>query len=69
MTAHEFEITIETDGSVKVHMRGIKGKSCLEYSKWLAEILGPVRETRATPEMYEPDGGVRIEVDAKARRT
>ncbi len=63
MASQEFEITIDPTGEVRVHMRGVKGKHCVEYAKWLAELLGREKSREMTAEHYEPEGVVRIDVD------
>ena len=35
MAQHEFDINIAPDGSVELHVKGMKGKSCLEAVKML----------------------------------
>lgn len=62
MEPQEFEITISAEGLVRVHMRGVKGKHCMDYTKWLASILGPVTSTEMTSEHYEPEGEVRLDL-------
>lgn len=68
MNAQEFEITIGTDGEVRVHMRGVKGKHCMDYAKWLSEVLGPIKSREMTAEHYEPEGQVRIDLHGSGRR-
>lgn len=65
MTAHEFEITIQPDGKVRVHMHGVKGRQCMEYAKWLAQVLGPAASTERTAEFYEPEQQVRIDIEGR----
>lgn len=36
----EIEVDILPDGSVKIHVRGAKGKKCLELTKKLEALLG-----------------------------
>ncbi len=67
MAQHEVEITISKSGEVKVHVKGVKGKGCLEYSKWLAEIVGKVKDQQLTSEYYEPDTKARIELHEELR--
>jgi hypothetical protein len=52
---HEVEIVISKNGEVKVHIKGVKGKGCLEYAEWLTEIVGKVKDRQLTSEYYEPD--------------
>ena len=54
--ASEKKITIEIgkDGKVSFTMNGVKGKACLEATKFLEEALGgEVISQEATGEMYE----------------
>lgn len=54
MPMHELDIEIDPKGHVKVHVKGAKGKKCLEYVKLFQEILsGEVVEQRLTSEYYE----------------
>ncbi len=66
MNTQEFEITIDAQGRVRVHMRGVKGRHCTDYATWLAGLLGPVVEREMTSEHYEPEGQVRIDVTGSA---
>jgi hypothetical protein len=60
MAQHEVEIVIAKNGEVKVHVKGVKGKGCLEYAQWLAEIVGKVKDQQHTSEYYEPEIKTRI---------
>ena len=60
MAQHEVEITISKSGQVRVHVKGAKGKACLEYAKWLTHVIGKVKSQQATSEMYEPEVKSRI---------
>ncbi|MHC4212056.1 MAG: DUF2997 domain-containing protein [Planctomycetota bacterium] len=60
MAKHEVEIVIAKNGEVKVHVKGVKGKGCLEYAQWLAEVVGKVKEQQHTSEFYEPEIKTRI---------
>lgn len=62
MPKHEVEITISKAGEVKVHVKGVKGKACLEYAEWLAEVVGRVKSTLLTSEYYEPEVKTRIDL-------
>jgi acylphosphatase len=63
MPQREFDITINPDGSVEVHIQGYKGKSCLEALKIFEQAVGPVASRRETSEFYEPDEEVRFRLD------
>ena len=60
MAQHEVEITISKTGEVKVHVKGVKGKGCLEYAKWLSSIIGRVKDQKFTSEYYEPETKTKI---------
>jgi hypothetical protein len=55
MAQHDVEITISKTGEVKVHIKGVKGKGCLEYAKWLTKIVGNVTDQKMTSDYYEPE--------------
>ena len=55
MAQHEVEIRITKDGQVRVHVKGVKGKACQEYAKWLTELIGRVKQQQWTSEHYEPE--------------
>jgi hypothetical protein len=65
MAQHEVEITISKTGEVKVHVKGAKGKACLQYAKWLTEVVGKVKDQKFTSEYYEPDTKARISLEQK----
>ena len=62
MAQHDIEIKISKTGQVKVHIKGAKGKSCMEYAKWLTQIIGTVKDQKLTSEYYEPDEKARIDL-------
>jgi hypothetical protein len=57
---HDVEITIEKSGEVAVHVKGAKGKGCLKYAEFLANLIGNVKEQTFTSEYYEPESHVEI---------
>ena len=67
MAQHEVEITISKSGEVRVHVNGVKGKGCLEYAEWLAEVVGKVKDRQLTSEFYEPDTKAKIELRTEQR--
>jgi hypothetical protein len=67
MAQHEVEITISKAGEVKVHVKGVKGKACLAYAKWLAELVGEIRDQQLTSEYYEPEIKARINLEQDLR--
>lgn len=67
MSQPEFEISIQPDGQVKVLVKGVSGRTCLNYADMIAEIVGKEVQRELTAEYYEQDTGVRIQ--AKQHRT
>lgn len=65
MEQHDVEITITKSGEVKVHVKGAKGKACLEYTQFIADLVGKVGDQRLTSEYYEPDSKVRVPLHQK----
>lgn len=65
MPQREYEITIGPDGNVEVHVKGYKGKSCLEAARFFEKIVGEVQSQQFTHEYYEPDEEVRYNIDQK----
>jgi len=63
MPQREFEITIAPDGGVELHVKGYKGRSCLEATKIFERIVGELRARRETSEFYEPDDRVQLNID------
>ena len=60
MAQHEVEIEITASGEVKVHVKGAKGKACMEYAQWLTEVIGQVKDQQLTSEYYEPEVQTRV---------
>jgi invasion protein IalB len=65
MPQSEFDINIGADGMVELHVKGIKGKGCLEVVKLFEQIVGELREEQKTSEFYEPEEQVRFQIDQK----
>jgi hypothetical protein len=65
MPQREFDITIAADGTVEVHVKGYKGKSCLEALKLFEKAVGEVKSRRKTSEFYEPEEQVRLNIDQR----
>ena len=63
MAQREFDITIGPDGSVDVHIKGYKGKSCTEAVKLFEQIVGEIRAEQKTSEFYEPEEQVQFHID------
>jgi hypothetical protein len=67
MAQHEIEIQILPTGEVKIHVKGVKGKGCLEYAKWLTEAIGKVQSRQLTSEYYEPEAKTRIDLQQELK--
>ena len=67
MAQHEVEIIVSKTGEVNVHIKGVKGKACLEYTKWLSEIVGKVKDQKLTSEYYEPEVKTRINLQQELK--
>jgi hypothetical protein len=65
MPQREFEITIAADGSVELHVKGFKGKSCLEAAKLFEQIVGELKSQEKTSEFYEPEEQVQFRIDQR----
>jgi hypothetical protein len=66
MRQREFEITIGPEGSVEVHVKGYKGKGCLEAIRLFEQMVGPVRDRRLTSEFYDPEEDVRYHMEQRS---
>jgi hypothetical protein len=65
MPQREFEITIGKTGEVELHVKGFKGRACLDAVKIFEEIVGEMKSQQPTSEMYEPEEQVRHRVDQR----
>ena len=65
MPQREFDLTIAADGSVQVHVKGYKGKSCLEAMRMFEQIVGELKQQRETSEFYEPDERIQFNIEQK----
>ena len=65
MPQREYEITIAADGTVELHVKGFKGKRCLEVAKLFEEIVGDMESQRETSEFYEPEEEVRHHLEER----
>lgn len=63
MEQHEFDVEVRKNGEVKIHIRGVKGKRCIDYMEFFKQVIGPIKEQQYTHEYYEPDSKVRIDVE------
>ncbi len=48
-------IIISPDGVTKIHVEGVKGKKCLDFSKTFEDALGDVVEKKFTSEYYQEE--------------
>lgn len=49
-------LNFHNDGEVKIETRGFSGKSCLEESKFLKDLLGDEISRQLTPAYYQKVG-------------
>jgi hypothetical protein len=67
MPQREFEITIAANGTVQVHVKGYKGRSCLDAMKIFEQVVGELKSRRETSEFYEPDEHVQFNIEQKGK--
>lgn len=65
MAQREFDITIQPDGNVELHVKGYKGRSCQDVVKLFEQIVGEVKSQQQTNEFYEPEEQVRFNIDQR----
>jgi Protein of unknown function (DUF2997) len=65
MPQREFEITIGKTGEVELHVKGFKGRACLDAVKVFEEIVGELKSEQHTSEFYEPEEQVRHRLDQR----
>lgn len=65
MAQRELAITILADGRVELHVKGFKGRKCLEVIKVFEKVLGEVQSQEQTNEFYEPEEQVRFRLDQR----
>lgn len=58
----ELNIDIGPDGKVKLHIKGVKGKACLDTVELFKKIVGPQTDKKLTSEYYEPDTHIRTDI-------
>ena len=63
MPQREFEITIGKNGSVELHVKGYKGRACLNAVKMFEQIVGEMKSQQETSEFYEPEEQVQYRID------
>ncbi|MEK7859440.1 MAG: DUF2997 domain-containing protein [Elusimicrobiota bacterium] len=54
----ELDIKILPDGTLSVHIEGVKGKACLEVAELFKKLVGPQQSQKLTGEYYENDAHV-----------
>jgi len=65
--AEQIDIEIDADGKVHVHVKGMPGKSCLDYVEVFRTLLGGAEDDlRLTEEYYR--GVQQVETKAVHRR-
>jgi len=57
MRKQDIEITISPTGEVTFTVKGVKGASCLDETKFLEQALGGAVEQTKTAEYYEQSEG------------
>lgn len=62
---HELEIEISKNGETKVHVKGVKGKKCVEYMEVFNKLLGEIRNKKPTSEYYEPETHIKMDTQHK----
>ncbi len=65
MAQREFNITVGADGSVEVHIKGYKGRSCSEAVKLFEQIVGEIKAEQKTSEFYEPEELVQFRIEQR----
>lgn len=65
MPQREYEITIGKSGEVELHIKGYKGRACLNAAKIFEEIVGEMKSEQHTSEYYEPEEQVQHRVDQR----
>ena len=62
MDIQEIEVYIAPDGTVQIHVNGVKGMACLDLTKALEEALGgKVVSREMTPEARESGSSTRTD--------
>lgn len=64
----DVEVEIDAQGNVQVHVKGRKGKGCLEFLELLQQAVGPVKSQSHTQEFYEQEVQVRQTQETKGRK-
>jgi len=54
------DIEISPSGETRVHIKGMKGKKCMEVVDLFKGFLGEVKDLKKTSEYYEPERDAKI---------
>jgi hypothetical protein len=65
MPQREFDITIGKTGEVELHVKGFKGRACMDVVKLFEEIVGEMKSQQQTSEFYEPEEQVQYRIDQR----
>ena len=65
MPEREFEISIAKNGEVELHLKGFKGRACLEVVKMFEQMVGEMKSQQATSEFYEPEEQVTFRIEQR----
>ncbi len=66
----EIDVFVKPDGTVKVEVRGVKGRKCLALTESIEELLGgAVTERVFTDELEQEDAEQTLEDTLEQRRT
>jgi hypothetical protein len=65
MPQREFDITIGKTGEVELHVKGFKGRACMDVVKIFEEIVGEMKSQQPTSEFYEPEEQVQYRIDQR----
>ena len=69
MEIQEIEVTIGKTGQVQIHVRGAKGKKCLDLTRDLEQALGAaVLNREFTSEAQDEDIGNRIDESIQVKK-
>lgn len=65
MEMHEFDIVLNPNGTVSIHVEGTKGPACEKYVEMFQEILQSELEVERTSEYYAPPTDVNINIEQR----
>ncbi|MDI6783324.1 MAG: DUF2997 domain-containing protein [bacterium] len=63
----ELEILIDETEKVTIHVRGVKGKSCVKKAENVANSVGRIVNQSFTSEYYDPEPKVAITDSARTQ--